>query len=61
MKLWLPAASKRSIHLHEGQQLAQLRLGDPELRREHSGVAVQHFQMNHALSMGRSPSRASVR
>src|SRR3954463_6549032 len=33
--LWLPAASKRSIHLHEGQQLAQLRLADPELRREH--------------------------
>jgi hypothetical protein len=46
----LPAASKRSIHLHEEQQLAQLRLGDLELRREHSGIAVQHCQIARGAS-----------
>src|SRR5580704_14068525 len=43
--LRLPAASERSINLHEGQQLAELGLGDAELRREHPGVAVQHFEI----------------
>jgi hypothetical protein len=33
--LWLPAASERSIHLHEGQELAELGLCDSSVGDGH--------------------------